>query len=102
MFKRVMLCVAGVASLSLLLGHSWSVSAAPRQDARSVHVAVVNTDGSPVADLTAADFEVKEGGKAVTLTSAAITNVPLRLALIVADEGTGNFQQAMVTLIKPL
>jgi VWFA-related protein len=65
-------------------------------------VAVVNNDGSPVTDLTAADFEVKEGGKATTITSATISNVPLRLALIVADGGTGNFQQAMVTLIKPL
>jgi VWFA-related protein len=102
MFKRVMLCVTGGLSLTLVLGHSWSLGAAPRQDSRSVHVAVVTNDGMPVVDLTAADFEVKEGGKAVTLTNAAITNVPLRLALIVADEGTGNFQQAMVTLIKPL
>jgi VWFA-related protein len=102
MFKRLMLSVAGVVSLGLLLGHSGSLSAAPRQDSRSVHVAVVNNDGTPVPDMTAADFEVKEGGKSVTLTSATITDVPLRLALIVADEGTGSFQQSMVTLIKPL
>jgi VWFA-related protein len=55
-----------------------------------------------VTDLTAADFEVKEGGEATAITNAALTNVPLRIALIVADEATGNFQQAMVTLIKPL
>jgi VWFA-related protein len=102
MLKRVMWCVAVVVSLGLLLGSSWSLSAAPRQDSRSVHVAVVNNDGSPVADMTAADFEVKEGGRAVTLTNATMTTVPLRMALIVADGGTGNFQQAMVTLIKPL
>ena len=59
-------------------------------------MAVVNNDGSPVTDLTAADFDVKEGGKTTEITSAAVTNVPLRIALIVADEGTGNFQQAMV------
>lgn len=102
MVKRVIWSVAGVMSLSIVLGNSWSLSASPRQDSRSVHVAVVNNDGSPVTDLTAADFEVKEGGKATAITTAAITNVPLRVALIVADEGTGNFQQAMVQLIKPL
>ena len=87
MVKRVILCGAGVVGLSLVLGNAWSLSAAPRQDARSVHVAVVTNEGIPVTDLTAADFEVKEGGKATTITSAAITNVPLRVALIVADEG---------------
>lgn len=102
MFKRMMWCVAGVLSLGLVLEHSWSLSAAPRQASRTVHVAVVNDDGVPVTDLTAADFEVKEGGKATTLTSAAMTTAPLRMAVIVADGGTGNFQQAMVTLIKPL
>jgi VWFA-related protein len=65
-------------------------------------VAVVNNDGTPVTDLAAADFEVKEAGKATTISNAALTTVPLRVALIVADEGTGNFQQAMVQLIKPL
>jgi VWFA-related protein len=101
MLKRVILCV-GVISFGLVLGNSWSLGAAPRQDSRSVHVAVVNNDGSPVTDLTAADFEVKEGGKTTAITKAELTNVPLRIALIVADEATGNFQQAMVTLIKPL
>jgi len=102
MLKRVILCCAGMVSLGLVLGNSWSLGAAPRQDSRSVHVAVVNNDGSPVTDLTAADFEVKEGGKATTITNAALTTMPLRVALIVADQGTGNFQQAMVELIKPL
>ena len=102
MVKRVILYGAALVGLSVVLGNAWSLSAAPRQDARSVHVAVVTNEGIPVTDLTAADFDVKEGGKETTITSAAITSAPLRLALIVADEGTGNFQQAMVTLIKPL
>ena len=102
MLKRVIWCVASVVSLGLVFGNAWSLSAAARQDARSVHVAVVNNDGTPVTDLTAADFEVKEGGKATEITKAELSNVPLRVALIVADEGTGNFQQAMVQLIKPL
>ena len=102
MLKRVVLCVTCVLSFGLVLGNSWSLGASPRQDSRSVHVAVVNNDGAPVTDLAAADFEVKEGGKATTITNAALTTMPLRVALIVADEGTGNFQQAMVQLIKPL
>lgn len=102
MMKRVILLGAGVACLVLVLGSSRPLAAAPRQDARSVHVSVVNEDGVPVSDLTAADFEVKEGGKTTAITNATISNVPMRVALIVADDASGGFQQVMVTLIKPL
>ena len=77
MVKRAIWCVAGVMSLSIVLENSWSLSASPRQDSRSVHVAVVNNDGSPVTDLTAADFEVKEGGKATAIIRNGHTNRPI-------------------------
>ena len=102
MVKRVMLCASGLVACSLVFSSFLVLGAAPRQDTRSVHVAVVNNNGAPVTDLTSADFDVREGGKPVAITDAALTNIPLRIALIVADEATGNFQQAMVTLIKPL
>jgi VWFA-related protein len=102
MLKRVIVCGTTLVGVSLVFGTSWSVTAAARQGARSLHVAVVNNDGVPVTDLTAADFEVREGGKTAQITSAALATMPMRVALIVADEATGNFQQAMVTLIKPL
>ena len=102
MLKRVMWTAIVAVVLGLVPGNPWSLAASPRQESRSVHVAVVNNDGTPITDLTAADFEVKEGGKTVTVNEAAISNVPMRIALIVADEATGSFQQSMVTLIKPL
>jgi hypothetical protein len=103
MVKRRKWRVSGCAvALGLLFGASGPIAAESRQGSRTVHVAVVNNDGTPVTDLTAADFDVKEGGKAVSVTNATVSSVPLRVALIVADEGTGNFQQAMVQIIKPL
>jgi carbon monoxide dehydrogenase subunit G len=77
------------------------VAAAP-QHTRSVHVTVIDEAGVPVTDLTAAHFEIKEDGKVREIGSAALTPVPIRMTILVADEGTGAFQQALVTLIQPL
>jgi VWFA-related protein len=94
--------VVGMIGLSLaFVGLSRPLIAAPQQT-RAVHVSVTTEDGTPVTDLTAADFEVKEGGRTREVSSAVITSVPMRMAILVADDGTGGFQQAMVTLIQPL
>jgi len=42
-------------------------------------------DGRPLTDLTAADFEVREGGRSHPVTSATIATSPIRVAIIVAD-----------------
>jgi VWFA-related protein len=59
---------------------------------RTVFVSAIDKNGSPVTDLQPADFEVKEGGKIQAVTSAKPAEVPLRIALIDADQGTGAFQ----------
>ena len=38
---------------------------AQAQQRRTVYVSVMQKDGAPVTDLTAADFDIKEGGKPV-------------------------------------
>jgi VWFA-related protein len=73
-----------------------------RQTSRTVHVAVTTNDAVPVPDLIAEDFEVKEGGTVRDVIRAEITSVPIRMTVLVADEGTGSFQQALVALIQPL
>src|SRR6186997_1442311 len=59
---------------------------------RHVYVSAVDKQGQPVTDLQPADFEVKEGGKTREVATAEPAKVPLRVALLVADQGTGAFQ----------
>jgi VWFA-related protein len=65
------------------------------------YASVVDRDGKPVTDMTAADFDVREGGKPVEIAVKPATT-PLRLALIVSDRGTGIFQVASLRLLQPL
>jgi VWFA-related protein len=75
---------------------------AQAQQRRTVYVSVTQKDGAPVTDLTAADFDVKEGGKPVEVAAAEVTKTPIRLAMIVADGGTGAFQYPLATLVQHL
>jgi len=67
-----------------------------------MYVSVTEKNGTPVADLTAADFELKVGGKVQQVTAAQLTKVPLRMALIVADGGTGAVQYPAATFVQRL
>jgi len=69
---------------------------------RTVYVSVTQKEGAPVTDLTVADFDVKEGGKACEVVGAELTKTPMRLAFIVADGGTGGFQYPLVTMVQQL
>src|SRR4030095_2908876 len=69
---------------------------------RTVYVTVTDKAGFPVTDLSAEDFVVKEGGKNRDVTSAAVTNVPLRIAIIVDDNGTGIFRYGVARFIERL
>ena len=40
---------------------------------RTVYASVTQKEGAPVTDLTAADFDVKEGGKACEVVGAELT-----------------------------
>jgi len=69
---------------------------------RTVYVTVTDKGGSPVTDLTAEDFVIKEGGKTRDVVAAAVTNVPLRIAIIVDDNGTGIFRYGVAKFIERL
>jgi len=70
--------------------------------ARTVYVTVTDKSGIPVTDLSAEDFVVKEGGKSRDVISAAVTNVPLRIAIIVDDNGTGIFRYGVARFVERL
>jgi hypothetical protein len=69
---------------------------------RTIYASVTEKNGTPVTDLTATDFELKVGGKVLPVTSAQVTKVPLRMALIVADGGTGAVQYPAATFVQRL
>jgi VWFA-related protein len=69
---------------------------------RTVYVSVVNKSGAPVTDLNADDFVIKEGGKDREIVGAGMTSVPLRIALVVDDNGTGIFRYALAKFIERL
>ena len=69
---------------------------------RTVFASVVAKDGTPVTDLSAADFEVKEAGKVQTITSVKLATMPLRVHIIVSDGGSGAFQLGMLRLAQAL
>jgi len=66
---------------------------------RTIYVSVLDNGGAPVTDLTAPDFVIKEGGKDREIVNAGMTSVPLRIALLVDDNGTGIFRYGVAKFI---
>ena len=84
----------------LLLGGILAAAPAPAlstrlSESRTIYVTAIDRDGRPVTDLQPGDFAVKIGGDRVDVTSAGPAQMPLRIAVLVADGGTGGFQQAL-------
>jgi VWFA-related protein len=69
---------------------------------RTVYVTVTDKNDLPITDLAPGDFVVKEGGKARTVLEAGMTTVPLRIAVIVDDNGTGIFRYGVAKFIERL
>ena len=69
---------------------------------RRVYVSALDRIGTPVADLTAADVEVKEGGKTREVVALRPANRPLQIAILVDDNGTGLFRVAIARFIEAL
>jgi VWFA-related protein len=69
---------------------------------RTLYVTATDKNGVPVTDLQATDFEVKIGGKVQEVASAQPASVPLRVALLVADQGTGAFQLGIARFMQTL
>lgn len=101
-------CALSLASILLSLtlsasGPSSSQPAALRDGlTRTIYVSVLNDAGAPVTDLGTADFVIKEGGKDREIVTAGMTSVPLRIALLVDDNGTGIFRYGVAKFIERL
>jgi VWFA-related protein len=69
---------------------------------RTIYVTVTDKNNIPVTDLGSNDFVVKEGGKTRDVVEAGMANVPLKIALIVDDNGTGVFRYGVAKFIERL
>lgn len=101
-------CALSVVSILLSLTLSASGLSSIQQAAlrdgltRTIYVSVLNDAGAPVTDLGTADFVIKEGGKDREIVNAGMTSVPLRIALLVDDNGTGIFRYGVAKFIERL
>jgi len=69
---------------------------------RRVYVAALDGKGSPVTDLSPADFLVKEGGKARDVIKADPATGRMQIAILVDDNGTGMFRYGVAKFIETL
>lgn len=69
---------------------------------RTVYVAVTDKAGALVTDMRADEFELKYAGKTAAITDVKLATTPLRVALIVADRGTGIFQAGTLHFLNAL
>jgi hypothetical protein len=79
-----------------------ALAQAPPSIARIVYVSAVDRDGHAIADLQAADLELRADGKKSTIVNLGPAQAPLRIALIVSDGGTGGFQLGLATFMQRL
>ena len=96
----VALCA--LAGSSMPSGLAWSRTGAFQPPTRTVYVSVTDKQGQSVTDLQAAEFEVKVAGKPRDVVSAEEAKIPLRIALLVADQGTGAFQRGLAQFMQKL
>jgi VWFA-related protein len=87
-------------ALSLAAALTPGVPTAPTE--RTVFVTVTDAKRAPILDLTAADFVVKEDGKTREISKAEIATSPLRIAVIVDDNGTGIFRPSAAAFMQRL
>jgi hypothetical protein len=69
---------------------------------RKIYVTAVDRNGAIVDNLTAADVEVKEGGKSREVLAFRPAAGPMEIAVIVDDNGTGLFRVSVARFIEAL
>jgi hypothetical protein len=94
--------VAALLLSDLVIGAGAPTAPARQAEPRTFFVTALDRDGRPVTDLQPADFAVKVGNKPVEIVRAGPAQMPLRIAVLVADAGTGGFQQAVATFMQKL
>ena len=97
---RSVLTASVVVSAALANLLAAAQSSAPATRTNTVFVTATGENGAPVVDLVAADFTIKEDGKAREVVKAELAQVPVQVAMIVDDNGTGIFRAGLVNFVR--
>jgi hypothetical protein len=100
MFTRVTVPVSVLACAAFVSGIALSAEVV-QGTTRTIYVSAKAKDGSFVKDMTAGDFEVKEGGKVQEIAVKPATR-RLRIAIVDSDSGTGAFQAGIANFFQAL
>jgi VWFA-related protein len=77
-------------------------SGSPQGRTNTVFVTALEENGAPVVDLVAADFTIKEDGKNRDVLTVELARVPMQIAIIVDDNGSGIFRSGLVSFVQLL
>jgi hypothetical protein len=88
--------IAGLAALALAVFAAGAPLSGQSNASRMVRVSAVDKNNVPATDLTAADLEIKVGGKVQPVLEIKPAAGPMRIAVLVSDGGTGAFQRGLV------
>ena len=99
--------LAGAVAVAVLAGTSsvWGPEArsqGTRPQTRTIYASATDKNGAAITDLQAADFEIKDSGKACVVVSVDTPEIPLRIAVLDADQGTGAFQLGIARFMQKL
>src|SRR5687767_5633407 len=100
--RVVLTAVVGLLLSELGIAAPAPSAASGQPESRTIYVTALDRDGRPVTDLQVADFAVKVGNKPLDVIRSEPAQAPLRIAVIVADAGTGGFQQALGNFMQKL
>ncbi len=102
---RCTLALAIVASLwsaASPVARGFGISGLPQPATQTVYVSATDRSGAFVPDLTGSDFAVKEGGKAREVVQAGPATRPIKIAIVIDDNGTGIFRYGVGRFIQRL
>jgi VWFA-related protein len=106
---RVSLALLLLSGVGVASGHAHSGPAASSQSStalpgrtNTVFVTALEENGAPVVDLVAEDFSIKEDGKNRDVLKVELARVPMQIAIIVDDNGSGIFRSGLVTFVQQL
>ena len=98
-------------ALAVATGLLWTASpaargpsgtAAPQPPTRTIYVSATDRNGASVPDLAGPDFAVKEGGKVREVLQAGPATRPMKIAIVIDDNGTGIFRYGVGRFIQRL
>ncbi len=102
MNRWMVLVACGAVSAIALAASPRPPAGAPDGRIRTVYVTVVDSEGTPVTNLTAADFVIKEGGKDRTVVGAELATAPMHVLILDDDNGTGLFRAGIGLFLQRL